>query len=155
MSSRKEEGGRLISQLLESLTTSVTFSFSKCSSIRLWLNHMVHGKFNSPYSFSQKAPTWDCQLFWMGGLKPPWDAPWEALRGKMVCLLFSTIPSAGFFYPAQKSILGLTTSHTETLSERQVSKIKNKCHVSVGLMWRRRRCTFLSSWFGSSSPELE
>lgn len=50
-SSRKEEGDRLISQLLESLTTSVTFPFSKCSSIRLWLNHMVHGKFNSPYSF--------------------------------------------------------------------------------------------------------
>lgn len=58
MSSRKEEGGRLISQLLESLTTSVTFSFSKCSSIRLWLNHMVHEKFNSPYSFSQKLSTW-------------------------------------------------------------------------------------------------
>lgn len=57
-SSRKEEGGRLISQLLESLTTSVTFSFSKCSSIRLWLNHMVHGKFSSPSSFSQKPSTW-------------------------------------------------------------------------------------------------
>jgi len=53
-SSRKEEGGRLISQLLESLTASVTFSFSKCSSRRLWLNHMVHRKFNSPYSSYQK-----------------------------------------------------------------------------------------------------
>lgn len=52
-SSRKKKGGRLISQLLESLTTSVTFSFSKCSSVRLWLNHMVHGKFNFHHSFSQ------------------------------------------------------------------------------------------------------
>lgn len=58
-SSRKEKGGRLISQLLESLTTSVTFSFSKCSSVRLWLNHMVHGKFNFHHSFSQKPSTWD------------------------------------------------------------------------------------------------
>lgn len=55
MSSRKEEGGRLISQLLESLTTSVTFSFSRRSSIRLWLNHMVHGKFSS-------SCTWLCLL---------------------------------------------------------------------------------------------
>lgn len=129
-SSRKEKGGRLISQLLESLTTSVTFSFSKCSSVRLWLNHMVHGKFNFHHSFSQKPSTWDhccvsChrppphphppKLFWMDGLKIPWDAPWEALSGKRVCLLFSTVPTPGFFYPAQKSILGLTTSHTETL----------------------------------------
>lgn len=143
MSSRKEEGGRLISQLLESLTTSVTFSFSKCSSIRLWLNHMVHGKFNPPLTPLLRNhqlgdcccvpchPPSCCQPVWMDGLKTPRDAPWEALRGKRVCPPFSTIPSAGFFYPAQKSILGLTTSHTETLSEWQVSKIRNGCHVSV------------------------
>lgn len=49
--------------------------------------------------------------FRMDSLKTPWDAPWEALMGKRVCLLFSTIPAAAFFYPVQKSILGLTTSH--------------------------------------------
>lgn len=55
--------------------------------------------------------------FWMDGLKTPWDAPWEALREKRVCLLFSTIPAAAFFYLVQKSILGLTTSHTLFLWE--------------------------------------
>lgn len=160
----------MISQLLESLTTSVTFSFSKCSSIRLWLNHMVHGKFNSPYSSSQKPSAWDCccvschcpQLPHLTLFRPLLDG-WP--KNPLGCSLGSTDGEEGlpaFLYnPCGSLFLPCSEEHPgsdnipHSFSERQVSKIRNECHVSVGVMGRRQRCTFLSSWFGSSSPALE
>jgi len=99
MSSRKEEGGRLISQLLESLTTSVTFSFSRRSSIRLWLNHMVHGKFSS-------SCTWLCLL---------------SSAVPSVSFFFPSLlkrASWGWQHPIQKL----------SFFERQMSKVRNECH---------------------------
>lgn len=100
MSSRKEEGGRLISQLLESLTTSVTFFFQQMFQHKIAAESHDSWKVQLPL-FHQLGTIAVCcvdapnpQLFWIDGLKKPWDAPWEALRGKRICLLFSTTPTA-------------------------------------------------------------
>lgn len=97
-SSRKEEGGRLISQLLESLTTSVTFSFSKGSSIRLAESHGSWQVQLPSFLYLETISLGPYpQHVWINGPKTPWDVPGEALRGKRVCLLSSTVPTVRFF----------------------------------------------------------
>lgn len=159
----------MISQLLESLTTSVTFSFSKCSSIRLWLNHMVHGKFNSSYSSSQKPSAWDYCYVMSLPLTPHLPPFFPLLDGwpktPLGCSLGSTNEEEGLpafsLQSMQQPFLSCSEEHPgsdnipHSFSERQVSKIRNEHHVRVGVMGRRQRCTFLSSWFGLSSPALE
>lgn len=141
----------MISQLLESLTTSVTFSFQHktvAESHGSWKVQLPSFLHLETISLGPSP-----QEFWIDGPKPPWDVPSGSTEGGRgsACFPLQFPPSDFlFFYPAQKSILGLTTSHTQTLfSVRQASKVRNECRCARRSDGERAEMHFsqLMVWF--------